>query len=918
MKAAAFLLIATLLAYPAISATRDATGCGKDEVLAAINSASAGDTVNVPSGICTWSDGIDITKGLNLMGAGIDKTIIKASGGILLLQYNPSDYNLNAPFRLSGFTFDMGGTGSGIYVGTSESPYKPGPAQTKIRIDHNRWTNGDDLTAHAIWIFGAMYGVADHNVFDDIVYPMKGDPQLSGVNYGGQWSWNTWSLTFGKADDNFYFEDNNISLNPEPGTGQNILTDCQYSGRYAYRYNTITQSGDGQSLFDMHGNQGGGTTDVNAMWSCFGGELYGNHLNIGADGGKFLHARGGEALAFNNNFNGAGSASIDVTEQHADSEEPTTNPEPQHVHDSYYWNNRRNLNGPLISLGITNVIGGVPMQNQDFWTDITDAGAAGVFCGPPGARPTTCTVGQGYWATSQSCTDLIGMVGSQPATPISGTLYRCTAANTWTAFYTPLPYPHPLIPDSGMKAYHIRTDGSDTSCNGLSNAADSAVVRPNCAFRTVQKGVNSAQAGETVLAHAGDYSSTTLTSARSGSAGKMINIQSANSESVILGRVFLNHDYIKVAGFSMTSKEDLYQNGLIKLAGRYCEISGNYIYSSNPEDYQWSVGVLAPGSNNLVHNNTFDGKSGCPNSGRDRTTFFVPVNLQGSSNTISQNLFKDMVDVERVFEVNGAGHVISGNEVSDICWFDYNNVHLDVFQTFATGSDVPRNIIVEGNYIHDVDGQIGNIEALDGNCAAMSWVNRNNLFVDISMEFFIHCPMEFYNNLFIRCTQDNTASPIQAGYDGASVTVKNNAFIDCGVSGNNGWYAGNIAAADYNYVSTASYAAKSGFSESHGIKGGNPQFTNGYHIGPGSAFNDKGTTVTGFSSDKDGTTRPQGSAWDIGPYEYAVGYACIQGDIDCNGCIELPELNSFVDSWLNGGASMQNLMAAIARWKLGC
>ena len=65
---------------------------------------------------------------------------------------------------------------------------------------------------------------------------------------------------------------------------------------------------------------------------------------------------------------------------------------------------------------------------------------------------TTCTTGVGYWATPQSTTDLAGMTGVNPAMPISGTLYKCTAPNTWTAFYTPLAYPHPLRSGEGADA----------------------------------------------------------------------------------------------------------------------------------------------------------------------------------------------------------------------------------------------------------------------------------------------------------------------------------------------------------------------------------------------------------------------------------------------------------------------------------
>jgi hypothetical protein len=69
-------------------------------------------------------------------------------------------------------------------------------------------------------------------------------------------------------------------------------------------------------------------------------------------------------------------------------------------------------------------------------------GTTGTGWGTLANRPTTCTSnttenafgagtsGVGYYATD---------VGPQ------GTWYKCTATNTWTSFYTPFTYPHPLI-----------------------------------------------------------------------------------------------------------------------------------------------------------------------------------------------------------------------------------------------------------------------------------------------------------------------------------------------------------------------------------------------------------------------------------------------------------------------------------------
>jgi hypothetical protein len=82
-------------------------------------------------------------------------------------------------------------------------------------------------------------------------------------------------------------------------------------------------------------------------------------------------------------------------------------------------------------------------------------GTTGMGFGTVANRPTTCTTstetafgagaaGVGYFATD---------VGSQ------GTLYTCSATNTWTVYYTPYTYPHPLVageqppqPPTGLQA----------------------------------------------------------------------------------------------------------------------------------------------------------------------------------------------------------------------------------------------------------------------------------------------------------------------------------------------------------------------------------------------------------------------------------------------------------------------------------
>jgi Ca2+-binding RTX toxin-like protein len=53
--------------------------------------------------------------------------------------------------------------------------------------------------------------------------------------------------------------------------------------------------------------------------------------------------------------------------------------------------------------------------------------------------------------------------------------------------------------------WYVRTGGSDTLCNGTVDVDYSAGVTPNCAFKTIQKGVDSAADGDTVTAAPGQY-----------------------------------------------------------------------------------------------------------------------------------------------------------------------------------------------------------------------------------------------------------------------------------------------------------------------------------------------------------------------------------------------------------------------------
>lgn len=427
--------------------TRMAASCSFPDVSSAVSSAAVGDTIRVPAGSCTWTSTLGITKGIAIIGAGIGNTVITRSGTNALISIDPADYSdtINL-YRVSGFTLDLNTTvaaSAALHIGTNYKLWSsPTPSLPKVRIDHVRFTNAHSTGAQAIMNYATMSGVVDNCVFDDVYYPIRTDSGDAGGEIRSQ-ALLTYVLPYWDLGNDYkiYFEDNNFSGMWDGGT-QSIVADCQWGGSYAMRYNTITLGYPGQPLFDAHGYGN------SAYVACFGTELYGNKIIYSGSGGANLASlRGGKNVVFANDHGGPSAANgTNYYQEQCPSEKYV-----QLIHDSYTFLNRQNTNGPLLGTSTSiqtscNGLNNIPTKGRDYFDDKTNSG---VRCGTLANIPTTCTAGQGYWATMQSCSNLAGMVGTNPATPLSGTLYKCIATNTWAAFYKPYTYPHPFRGDAG-------------------------------------------------------------------------------------------------------------------------------------------------------------------------------------------------------------------------------------------------------------------------------------------------------------------------------------------------------------------------------------------------------------------------------------------------------------------------------------
>lgn len=124
----------------------------------------------------------------------------------------------------------------------------------------------------------------------------------------------------------------------------------------------------------------------------------------------------------------------------------------------YLWDNAGSIVNGWGGADISDGSGGRVVANRDYYPQASGVqtsptspfdGTSGTGWGTLANRPTTCTAGVAYWATDQGSwnTSTTNTYGVQ-MNGADGVLYKATAENTWTLYYTPYTYPHPLATNS--------------------------------------------------------------------------------------------------------------------------------------------------------------------------------------------------------------------------------------------------------------------------------------------------------------------------------------------------------------------------------------------------------------------------------------------------------------------------------------
>jgi hypothetical protein len=377
--------------------------------------------------------------------------------------------------------------------------------------------------------------------------------------------------------------------------------------------------------------------------------------------------------------------------------------------------------------------------------------------------------------------------------------------------------------------YYVATTGLDTN-NGTSTGT---------AWKTIQKAATTAVAGDTVNIQPGTYSNS-ITLSKLGTASAPITFTGAGGA----GQVVVTNQ--------------------IKISGAYYIV--NNIKVTPPS------GVDAF---NLSGNHTT--VSNCIVTGmRGGATGF---SMGGSFDTITTSTIQDSTDID-AFRIFGHDNTVSKNIVTGLSNPGYASIpwHADFVQTFGDNRDISYNQLIENNYVHDNSIQMGNI-TYDNMPDIRDWTFRNNLFINNESPFFIGIRNTFfYNNTFYQ-SGNRAGYPISfygiSLYDPAGSKVVNNIFLNSGSGIASNSYNLALLTITNNYFGTATFGTVSGYKGSNYINGGDPKFVNAgandFHLQSSSPAIDKGTTLTSFNYDYDRIVRPQGTAWDMGAFEYTSG-----------------------------------------------
>lgn len=275
-------------------------------------------------------------------------------------------------------------------------------------------------------------------------------------------------------------------------------------------------------------------------------------------------------------------------------------------------------------------------------------------------------------------------------------------------------------------------------------------------FLTIQKGVDSAFAGDTVLLGAGDYHED-ITSERSGTLANRIVIDGQNAAA--FSSLSLSHQCLTLQNVTLTDTTPGKFFMVMLNKGAHYTVLSNDVFDVNYKQGQGYVlrwaqpypGELPFGTNCasgcLIISNTIQGLPGSS-----------AIYMFGETNIICGNLCRNGDSADWIYPW-GKGHQIIGNVFSNNYTSGFINNHSDWLQVFDNNGHGASNIVFERNLVVGFTG-----ETQLGMPGTFTWIIsdlifRNNIFARCSLAFKAQGikNLQFYNNTFYECTNAGAA-----------------------------------------------------------------------------------------------------------------------------------------------------------------
>lgn len=307
------------------------------DVQAAVNSATPGDTVQLPSGTVAWTDHLWCSNNVILMGAGtnlsgtctiITNAKVAIHSSIILLRANN---NTDRP-RVTQLVIDGRSVDRGIESGVSAYT-------AQYRIDHCIFLNCDDRAINGT----GGWGVIDHCQFLECNKVLRAEDHSA---FGGV-DWNLCPLSYDSTNV-IYVEDCYIR-NHTNGSTVNVASSGT-GGSYAFRYCVFDLKNNNiQPAFDVHGPQGtnGWPGSINFDIGGIAFWFYNNTFSFGTNCNSstyFIDLRGGQtAIVANNTFTQlSGSSTIRMRHEQASNMFEHAWPSINMCSNMYFWSNTDN------------------------------------------------------------------------------------------------------------------------------------------------------------------------------------------------------------------------------------------------------------------------------------------------------------------------------------------------------------------------------------------------------------------------------------------------------------------------------------------------------------------------------------------------------------------------------------------------